>query len=332
MSAYQSDPNAPPDSEFEPGALHHLVVGNRGRLLDPRRTPVSVVGARPEVGMFVVRLEAFEDRGATWEIPFEEVDRYQFARGSGRAPPGAVRDMRDAAARFDRPHRVALDPEAAAVTRRRLASERAAAQAWLAARSRFLRAGGALPEPESRRGDARLCRDLRQYLAERGLAEIERGFARQWVRGPHAGEIVKGHCIVVAELGLVPYEGKIVRDPATFEGPWEPRRRADHILARLGFVQGLFASLGLDRLVLYRGLSLRGPLVRRHETFVSATFSRAVAESHFAAGGEEASGVLLRQAVPVERVFMTCLETFPMNRRYREAEAVLLDEAGGAVF
>ncbi|MHC4774461.1 MAG: hypothetical protein ACYTBR_04230, partial [Planctomycetota bacterium] len=77
MSIYQSAPDPVPDSEFEAGELRHLVAGNVGRLLDPRRTPIAVVDIRPRVGLFVVRLEAFEDKGACWEIPFEEVDRYQ---------------------------------------------------------------------------------------------------------------------------------------------------------------------------------------------------------------------------------------------------------------
>ena len=49
-----------------------------------------------------------------------------------------------------------------------------------------------------------------------------------------AGELVTGHRIVIAELGLVPYAGKVVRDPGLFEGRWSKPRRAAHVLARLG--------------------------------------------------------------------------------------------------
>ena len=41
------------------------------------------------------------------------------------------------------------------------------------------------------------------------------------------------------------------------------------------------------------------------------------------------SGVIYRQPVPVERVFMTYLETAAMNERFQESEAVLLYEEGG---
>ena len=62
MSVYLKREDAPPDSEFEPGALHHLVAGNAGRVLDPRRTPITIVDIRPDTGTFVLRIDDFEDK------------------------------------------------------------------------------------------------------------------------------------------------------------------------------------------------------------------------------------------------------------------------------
>ena len=84
MSIYQSDSDAAPNSEFEPGTLQHLVRGNAGRLLDPRRTQVTIVGLHLETGFMTLRVDSFEDAGVTWDIPFEEVDHYQFAHGFAR--------------------------------------------------------------------------------------------------------------------------------------------------------------------------------------------------------------------------------------------------------
>jgi len=42
--------------------------------------------------------------------------------------------------------------------------------------------------------------------------------------------------------------------------------------------------------------------------------------------------LLMRQVVPIERVFMTFLETEAMNRQFHEAEAVLLHEEGNPLF
>jgi hypothetical protein len=333
MSIYQADADPAPDSEFEPGELHHLVVGNTGRLLDPRRTPVVVVGLRLERGTFVVRLEAFEDKGACWEVPFEEVDRYQFARGVARAAPDVIADVREAVARFDRALSIPCFEEATTATAERLAEARKDADAWLETNSRFLAGGTRLPDPADREGDPLLWKDLGDYMAAKGLRDMEAAFARRFVSNPYSGELVKGHRIVIAELGLVAYVGKVVRDPGLFDGPWSRQRRAEHVLARLGFVHAVFARAGHDHLVLYRGISTEGPLHQPdNRTFVSSTFSRDVAMSHFESGSARAGRVLLAQAVPLDRVFMTFYETPQMSAPFKEAEAVLLHDKGNAAF
>jgi hypothetical protein len=81
---YASSPDAEPDSLYKPGAIGHLVVGNRGRLLDARRTPVAITGVDDASGLFDVEILAFEDAGAQWRVPFEEVSRFLGHRG----PPG----------------------------------------------------------------------------------------------------------------------------------------------------------------------------------------------------------------------------------------------------
>jgi hypothetical protein len=332
-SIYQRDAGAAPDAAFEPGRLHHLVAGNRGRLLDPRRTPVSVAEIRVEVGCFVVRIEAFEDEGARWEVPFEEVAHYQFARGGERAAAAEVERYGEAIERLDRPLTIRCEGDARAETLARIEEAQGAAAAWLRGNSRFFEEGEGLPDPDRREGSPLLSRDLRRFLEPRGLWEMDEALATQYVSNPYSGERIKGHRIVIAQLGLVDYEGKAVRDPSLFDGPWARDRRAEHVVARLGFNRALFSMLGLAQIVLYRGISTEGPLEEAdNRTFVSATFSREVARSHFDSGSDGATCVLLRQAVPVERVFMTYLETEPMNRRFREAEAVLLFDPDNRAF
>lgn len=60
---YAFDPSAARDSDFVAGGFQHLVVGNRGRLLDVRRTPITVVAVAAVRGQFTVRIDAFEDTG-----------------------------------------------------------------------------------------------------------------------------------------------------------------------------------------------------------------------------------------------------------------------------
>jgi len=330
---YQSNENMLPDSEFEPGRYGHLVVGNHGRLLDPRRTPVRIVDLRMSVGMFEVQTEDFEDKGAIWEVPFEEVDRYQFARAERRVSEKVLSEIRCSVERLDRPLRIDCDPERRAATASRFRMLYAELSSWIGSHSRFIAEGRLLPDAESRAGDPVLFGDLKALMAERGLWKMEDVFTSRFVSNPYSGEIVKGHRIVLAELGVVPYDGKVIRDPNIFEGEWSRERRADHILTRRAFVQALFRRLGEEHVLLYRGMSCPGPLrLPDNLTFVSATFSLAIARAHFDSGREGSTGALYRQRVPVARLFMTFYETEQMNTSFAEAEAVLLYEEGNPLF
>ena len=333
MSIYLDKRDMPPESEFEPGEIAHLVVGNTGRLLDPRRTPVSVVEIRIDVGSFVIRIEDFEDSGTTWEIPFEGVSAYQFAADSARAPASALQLYRAAVERLDRPLVIACDTAQRDATETRLVAKIEKASNWLAKNSQFLREGATLPSPADRTGDSRLQNDLEAFMTERELWDIEDAFARQYVSNPYSGDLVKGHRIVIAELGLVPFEGKAIRDPAIFDGPWSRQRRADHVLARIAFLRAVFMHLGRDRVRLYRGVSTEQQLLRPgNETFVSATFSHEVAMSHFESGSALATRALYRQSVSIERLYMTYHETARMNDRFKEAEAVLFFDGDNSTF
>ncbi|NNF44995.1 MAG: hypothetical protein HKO59_03655 [Phycisphaerales bacterium] len=328
MNVYQSNPDMLPDSAFTPATLDHLVVGNRGRMLDQRRTPVTIVGVVETTGFVVLRIDDFEDRDATWSIPFEEIDRYQFALDAQRVDDATRRRLAATVTRLNHPLCVPADGAQRALTEKRVAGEEKRAAAWLATASRFIADSRPLPDPDTRRGDPVLGADLLRYLATRGLDDMEEAFATQYVSAPHSGELVKGHRIVIAELGFVGYEGKMIRDPGLFNGPWSRERRAEHVCARLGFIRALFGRLGRSTLAVYRGLSIEGDIEpRRRDTFVSTTLARAVAESHFDCGRPGSTRMLLGFTVPVSRVFMTFFETPALSRQFLEAEAVLFDDA-----
>jgi hypothetical protein len=332
MSIHQSDPDARPDEEFEAGEPAHLVVGSAGRLLDARRTPIRIVDLDDRTGQFTVEICAFEDAGTRWMLPHEDVGRFQFEKNGPTNSAGRVREIEAIIERLDRPMTIPCDEDARADTQRRVEADMQQVRRWLRAHSTFLAEAGELPDPEQRAGDVRLLDDLARFLKERDLWDIEDAFATTFVSAPF-GELIKGHRIVIAEMGLVPYEGKIIRDETMFDEPWTRPRRAAHIIARLAFIRALAGELGIDHFTLYRGVSSAGPIRGpRNETFISATFSRAVAESLAGAHGPDGTGRLMRQAVPVERIFMTYLETIHMNRQYREAEAILLFDEGNPRF
>ncbi len=326
-AVYSSDPHSLPDSDFEPGTVAHLVGGNTGRLLDARRTPVRVREVRLHDGMFEVEILDFEDAGAVWEVPFEDAGRYQFAAGSARASPDEVAEMEHAVERLDRPLEIAAEPERAARAVRGILREREHILARL---------NESLPEEldlagriASRDGDPRLMGLLEDFLQRRGLLEVDSLFTRAFVSNPAAGEMVKGHAIVLAELGLCAYSGKIVRDPSVLTGALSRERRADHLLARLAFSAALWSRL-CPGVFTYRAFSSEGALTSPPpRSFVSVTLSSDVALSHFAGGPLTRASAIWRSPLDPGRVLMSFLETRAMNERYREAEVVLVGPAGG---
>jgi hypothetical protein len=333
MSIYQFNKDQLPDQEYESGAYIHLVKGNQGRLLDPRRTPVQIVNIDLSQGLFVIEILAFEDKNAHWKIPFEEIERYQFKKGEKRAADKTLKEIQQAVERFDRPLHIPCDPTNRSSALDELKIIKSELIQWFHDYSQFFRADGDLPDPHSRMGDPLLWDDLQRFMAEKNLLELEETFASQFVSNPGSGELVKGHRIVLAELGLVPFQGKVIRDEALFNGIWSKERRKEHILHRLAFTQSIFKRLGYERVCLYRAMSSSKEIQPPRNTgFVSATMSAKVAQSHFEAGKDEGFGALYRQWVPVKRLFMSFYETEQMNRSYQEAEAVLLYEANNLIF
>ncbi len=277
---YQFNPDMLPDTCFHAGDLKYVVPGNECRLLDLRRTPLRVVDVKRSTGFFVVEILDFEDKGWRWELPFESVGGCQFAQGSAVATEADVTLYAEIISRLDRRLEIPADLARRAASEARIASLRADVGAWLTRESVFLKSGARL-DLSTRTGDARLWTDLERYMSEADLWEVEEAFADRYVRSFHFGELVKGHRIVLAELGLASYEGKQVRDPDLFNGLWSKQCRADHILHRLAFVRELFERSGHSTLVLYRGSSYREQPHSYRNSLISATFSFEVAMSHF---------------------------------------------------
>jgi len=307
------------------------VIGNQGRLLDARRTPITITAVVLETGGFEVEIGAFEDAGARWELPLEQVRGFQFARAGTIAASDALAELERAAARYDQEMVIDVDGRARDQTLHRIAMARKGILDRLAGRE--FPAIDLGHHISLREGDHRLYGVLDEVMATRGLEQLEHEFSAAFVSNPAAGEIVKGHAIVLAELGLCPYRGKIVRHPELFTGDWSKARRAEHLVARLAFERELFSSRGVDTVTVYRGAAVDGALpAPRPSSFVSATLSREVATAHFEGGPTTRTAVLWRQDVPITRLLMTFLETREMNAPFREAEAVLIGEPQNRAF
>jgi hypothetical protein len=330
MTVYEFDPDRAPDADYASGTLEHLVVGNRGRLLDARRTPMRVTAVRPQTGAFEIEITAFEDAGARWELGLDEVARFQFTRDAAVAPPGDVKALGAARDRFCIQTVIEPDPVARTLTLEAIALERVRVRESLDV-DELLRDVSLEAHVRTREGHPATMAAVRTRLAERGLTELDERFAAAFVSNPRSGELVKGHAVVLAELGLCPYQGPIVRDPGAFE-IWPKHTRAEHIVLRLALMSEVFNALSDGTLTLFRAAASEGsPPPPPPRSFVSATLSREIAEDHFAGGPQTTTAVMWRQRTPTERVFMTFLETPVLNQQFKEAEAILIgDPAGGA--
>lgn len=320
------------NENLQPAEIKHLVPGAKLFMRDPRQTPVSVTGTKAETASFFVRVDAFEDAGALWSFALWEVEKFAVNDEAAVLSQGEVDALTSRVPALNCQIEMACDPAAAAETELRISKRQKDIAEVLEVEGVSLPAKS-LSSHSPLPPDQRACAALETVLKARGLWEVEQAFVQAYASNPNAGEMVKAHRIVLAELGLCPYVGQPLREPALLEPPWDRAQRRDHILTRLAFMRAMFGLRGEDHLKLYRAVYAKDALsAPRNNGFVSTTFRREVAMALFEAGEGQAAAALYMQRVPVARVFMTCLETPGLSDRYQEAEAVLLFDPEQQVF
>jgi len=325
MPIHQSNPDRRPDDNFLPGEIALLVPGNRCRLLDGRRTPGVIEAYHPESATFTWRITDYEDEGNAWSLPAEDIKKFQFEEGSRRLAPEEVRDIMGRVEVFQEPLIIEADPKTRAVTERAIIYLKGGALAWLKQHSQFFEKDPSL-DFDSRKGSPELAQDLLHYMEDHELRDLEFRTAENVVLNPHSGELVKGMLIVFAELGLVDYRGTIPRTDDIFQWEMSKDARKKYLAHRLAFMGAVFQLLGIDEVVLYRGMSTETAWEKKRRSFLSCTFNLAVARAfaEFERGNKYRHAYLAKTTVPVDRLWMTYLETAAMNRQYHEAEALVL--------
>ena len=164
-------------------------------------------------------------------------------------------------------------------------------------------------------------------MKEKGLLELEDKTSKNYALNPSSGEWFKGIEIVMAENGMGHYFGTIPRTPDIFSGMGSKENRLNYITVRLGFLKSVFSLLGIEHIELYRGMATESDWKSFDpKLFSSWTFSKEVAESFSSIDDEKRFKNLyfLKRSKPVNRLFMTYLETDAMNGQYLESEAVVL--------
>ena len=319
------DGNREPDDRFEPGTLAHLVPGNRGRVLDGRRTPGFVESYDPDSATFLWHITGYEDEGLCWEMPAEYVNSFQFQKDCPKLPADQVKAIQAACNRFAQRLHIPLPAELPQSTRQALEAATEKAAGWLRENSCFFQEYSVLPL-SAPTGAPLLYDDLQNYLSQNGLLELEQRTAGDYVLNPWSGEWLKGMKIVLAELGLIGYQGTIPRKPDMFSGLGDKERRRQYLLARYGFVQAMFRQAGVTEVPLYRGMASESDFFETPSSLLSATFSPQTA-LEFASlpesPNEIRSSYCVKFTCPVSDLFMTFLETRQLNEKHQEQEAIL---------
>lgn len=332
---HQHRETPPSDEGYQPGELRFLVEGNSCRLLDGRRTPGRIEAYDPRSAMFTWRITAFEDEGKSWEVPAEEIRRFQFPEQVQKFTDPVYREIQERVAALNKFLNLSPEPEEKARTEQALRQETEAVSGWLEKHSKFFSEQDSL-DWEALTGPASLCDDMDVFMKEQGLIDLERETSRKMVLNPHWWEWIKGMKIVLAEMGLAPYAGKIPRKADIFKGAGRKQLRRTYLVKRLGFLRAVFQKSGCSEIVLYRGMSAEsGWKEHRPRTFVSFTFSEKVARD-FADLSRQSRfkhAYILKRTFPVQSLLMTYLETAAMNAQYQEAEAIILgDEADAYIW
>lgn len=322
MSIHQSDPERKPDSLFCPGKLAYLVPGNKGRLLDGRRTPGYVEKVWPERAMFRWHITKFEDAGSYWDLPAEYVERFQFEPAAVEMEERELKEIKEKVRYFSRPLIRDIDPVRREKEQKEISTRQKKTEKWLKNNSGFFSRENQL-NLSARKGPQALARDLKKFMQEKGFAEAEEKTAENMVLNPFSGEWIKGMSIVAAEMGLTRFRGKIPRTSDIFSGMGNKEFREDYLRERNGFIRAFFSLTGRGEVPLYRGMATEGDWMRKDRSFLSCTFNLEVGKSFCGMQKEEnyRQFYLVKLTVPVGKIFMSYLETEAMNRQYLEAEA-----------
>ena len=320
---------SPPPENAQPAHFSKLHVGVLLWMRDPRRTPVRVLSVSEDTASFTVEVRAFEDIGAQWTFPLRQADKFLCAPDKPAHSAAIIVARQSACDQFDQPLRVPVDTENRTTSLSKLNTLTQQARDWL-------HNTGHHPTPDQPLDSFSAFQDptaLTNWLSLHEVANLETDFATHYISNPHAGETIKAHRLALADLGLCPFEGRILRDTAELTGPNSLAHRQRHILARLAFLRAAFDLLGQTHLQLYRVIYSDEPLTPPRTTgFVSTTFSREVALRFLKDGHSKRHAALYWQHVPVTRLFMTHLETPQMRRRYEESEALLLWDQHARLF
>jgi hypothetical protein len=293
--------------------------------MDARRTP-DIIEDGAAHGHFRWRITKFEDEGAYWDVPLEDVVRFQFALDATELPDERTALLTATLETVDRILTVPVDPRQQNKTELQISEIAASLENYVSASVPAIRSKVPIDELAAEICD-RFAALLRNHMEAQGLGEQEHLTSKLYVLNPYSGEWVKGMQIVCAEIGLRQYSGKMPRTADIFSGIGDKSSRRSYLIHRFAFVRALFRLLGYEEVTLFRGMAAEGTWQKQPPRFFSSwTFSREVAEEFSSGKGRTKHSYCLKRTFPIDKLFMTFVETGAMNKQYREREAVVLHD------
>lgn len=326
MSLHQKHKNKLPDSCFEKGRLYHIIPGNKGRLLDGRRTPGIIERYDDETAMFIWRITDFEDKGRFWEIPAENIGSYQFEIGSKKLSEDDTERIKKKCKEFQGKLIINGEKSELENTLKLIDREKRKTKDWFLNQSQFVRLGKSQLDMEAKTGSSLLFNDLKSYMDMCGLYDLEKKTAEQYLLNPHSGEWTKGLRIVLAEMGLLDFKEKKPRTKDIFKGIGSKDNRKRYIISRLAFIQTFFTLAGYEKVQLFRGMATENDNFETPMTLLSTSFNPRVGKafSSLERNDKVTFSYFIKFTYPVENLFMTFFETEVFNERYAEQEAIIL--------
>lgn len=325
MGTHEYDNNMRPDNEFLAGDFYFLVEGNRCRLLDGRRTTGTIDCIFDDSAMFRWQITKYEDNGKYWDLPFEDIKRFQFEKNSIRLDPATEKLYRQKADSVNERLLIPSEPNNKYKTLQLIKQKKESVMKWLKSESNFFRNNETF-NFETKEGSEILAEDLKRYFVSESLYDIERKTAERIVLNPNSGEWIKGMEICLAEMGLVSFDGTIPRTKNIFQNMGAKKNRCDYLITRLAFVQAIFEIQNIYEVVLYRGMTTESDWMTRSKTLLSFTFNFDVADdfSSFKRESRFKTSYLLKITLPISKLLFTFFETKELNQQYLESEALIL--------
>ncbi len=308
MSLHHSDKNKEEDESYIEGSLELLMIGNECRYLDGRRTEGCIEEIFSERGCFRWRISKYEDAGEAWDIDLEDIVKFQFKKGSRKANKNQINAFKNIVEKVNVNTTLAMESEETQITMSEVNKSTKDIKQWMM--QELDSADNMIIDLKSDFSNQRITKLLQLYMKKIECTELEEKTANQLVLNPNSGEWFKGLLITMAEMGLVNYYGKVVRDDQTFKGIGSKELRRKYIIHRLAFVRAMFEINDVKEVLLYRGMSSEGNWMNKSKSMLNMTFSRSVAEEFSDLNGSSIfkTSYIVKMTLPIELVFMTVLK------------------------